>query len=162
MIRADLIKEKIVTIEQLKPKIAQWRGKGKTIAFTNGVFDVLHAGHIASLSQAAAAASYLVVALNTDASVKRLKGESRPINTEDDRALIMAALVMVDAVVLFDEDTPLTLIQSILPDVLVKGGDYTIDQIVGANDVINNGGRVVINKILEGFSSTNIIAKMGL
>jgi D-beta-D-heptose 7-phosphate kinase/D-beta-D-heptose 1-phosphate adenosyltransferase len=162
MIRADLIKEKIVTIEQLKPKIAQWRGKGKTVAFTNGVFDVLHAGHIASLSQAAAAACYLVVALNTDASVKRLKGESRPINSEGDRALIMAALVMVDAVVLFDEDTPLTLIQSILPDVLVKGGDYTIDQIVGAKDVISNGGRVVINKILEGFSSTNIIAKMGL
>jgi D-glycero-beta-D-manno-heptose 1-phosphate adenylyltransferase len=160
--RADLIQQKIVTKEQLQQKMAQWRSVGKTVVFTNGVFDVLHAGHIASLSQAAAEGTYLVVALNTDASVKRLKGESRPINKENDRALIMAAMAMVDAVVLFEEDTPFTLIQSILPDVIVKGGDYTIDQIVGAKEVIANGGRVIINPILNGYSSTNTIAKLGL
>lgn len=162
MKRSELISQKIVTKEQLQQKMAQWRSVGKTVTFTNGVFDVLHSGHIASLSQAAAEGTYLVVALNTDTSVKRLKGVSRPINSQGDRALLMAAMVMVDAVVLFDEDTPLTLIQSILPDVIVKGGDYTIDQIVGAKEVIANGGRVVINPILDGYSSTNTIAKLGL
>lgn len=162
MKRADLIPGKIKTLTQLVQTVAQWRLQGKKVAFTNGVFDVLHAGHIASLTQAASEGDYLIVALNTDASVKRLKGESRPINNEDDRALVIAAMVMVDAVVLFDEDTPLEVITSLLPDVIVKGGDYTIEQIVGAKEVIANGGRVVINPIIEGLSSTNTIAKLGL
>jgi D-glycero-beta-D-manno-heptose 1-phosphate adenylyltransferase len=160
--RADLIQSKIFTKEDLIKKINQWRFTGKKISFTNGVFDILHAGHIASLSQAAIEADFLIVALNTDASVKRLKGESRPINNEGDRALLMASMVMVDAVILFDEDTPFELIKALLPDVLVKGGDYTIEQIVGAKEVMANGGRVVINPIVENRSSTNIIQQLGL
>jgi D-beta-D-heptose 7-phosphate kinase/D-beta-D-heptose 1-phosphate adenosyltransferase len=155
--RADLIPNKIFTAEQIVQKVAQWRLPGKKIAFTNGVFDILHQGHIYSLSQAAKEADYLIIGLNADASVKRLKGESRPVNNQDSRALILASLLMVDAVVLFEEDTPLELIKSILPDVLVKGGDYKIEQIAGAKEVMANGGRVIINPILEGFSTTNII-----
>jgi rfaE bifunctional protein nucleotidyltransferase chain/domain len=158
--RADLIPQKIFTLPQLIQRVAQWRLIGKSIAFTNGVFDLLHQGHIFSLSQAAREADLLIVGLNADASVKRLKGDSRPIHDQDTRALLLASLLMVDAVVLFEEDTPLELIVSILPDVLVKGGDYTIEQIVGAKEVIANGGRVVINPVIEGISTTNIISKM--
>ncbi len=160
MKRADLIPQKILTKESLIRQVAQWKATGKKVAFTNGVFDILHIGHIASLTQAAAEGDCLIVALNTDASVKRLKGESRPINNEQARALIMAAMLMVDAVTLFEEDTPFELITSILPDVIVKGGDYTIEQIVGAKEVIANGGTVVINPIVEGQSTTAIIEKM--
>lgn len=131
--------------------------KGSTISFTNGVFDILHEGHIASLSNAAKEADYLIVGVNSNASVKRLKGPERPINNEYSRALLLASMVIVDAVVIFNEDTPLQLITTLLPDVIVKGGDYTLEQIVGAKEVINNGGRVVINPILEGFSTTSII-----
>lgn len=138
-------------------QVAQWKLLSRKIAFTNGVFDILHQGHIFSLSHAAAEGDVLVVGLNADASVKRLKGDSRPINDQHSRAIVLAALVMVDAVVLFEEDTPLELITSIMPDVLVKGGDYTVEQIAGAKEVMANGGRVVINPILEGFSTTNII-----
>jgi len=158
--RADLIPQKILTAEQAVQKTAQWRILGKKISFTNGVFDILHQGHIFSLSQAAKEGDYLVVGLNADVSVKRLKGESRPVNDQDSRALILASLVMVDAVVLFEEDTPLELIKAILPDVLVKGGDYTVEQIAGAKEVIANGGKVVINPILEGFSTTSLIEQM--
>jgi D-beta-D-heptose 7-phosphate kinase/D-beta-D-heptose 1-phosphate adenosyltransferase len=155
--RADLIPQKILTAAEIVQKVVQWRVLGKTIAFTNGVFDILHEGHIFSLSQAAKEADFLIVGLNADASVKRLKGESRPVNNQESRALVLASLVMVDAVVLFEEDTPLELIKSIMPDVLVKGGDYTVQQIVGAKEVIAKGGRVVINPILMGFSTTGII-----
>jgi rfaE bifunctional protein nucleotidyltransferase chain/domain len=133
---------------------------GKSIVFTNGVFDILHPGHIFSLSQAAKEADFLIVGLNSDNSVKRLKGQQRPVNNQDSRALLLASLLMVDAVVIFEEDTPLELIHSIKPDVLVKGGDYTIETIVGAKDVIANGGRVVINPVIEGYSTTNIIDKL--
>ncbi|MFZ1313254.1 MAG: D-glycero-beta-D-manno-heptose 1-phosphate adenylyltransferase [Chitinophagaceae bacterium] len=160
MNRADLIPQKILTAEQAVQKTAQWRILGKKISFTNGVFDILHQGHIFSLSKAAKEGDYLVVGLNADVSVKRLKGESRPVNDQDSRALILASLVMVDAVVLFEEDTPLELIKAILPDVLVKGGDYTVEQIAGAKEVIKNGGKVVINPILEGFSTTSLIKQM--
>ncbi len=160
MNRADLIPQKILTAEQAVQKTAQWRILGKKISFTNGVFDILHQGHIFSLSQAAKEGDYLVVGLNADVSVKRLKGESRPVNDQDSRALILASLVMVDAVVLFEEDTPLELIKAILPDVLVKGGDYTVEQIAGAKEVFANGGKVVINPILEGFSTTSLIEQM--
>jgi D-glycero-beta-D-manno-heptose 1-phosphate adenylyltransferase len=155
--RADLIPQKIFTPEQIVRHAAQWKLPGKKIAFTNGVFDLLHQGHIFSLSQAAAEADYLIVGVNADVSVKKLKGESRPINNHDSRALLLASLVMVDAVVIFEEDTPLALIQSIMPDVLVKGGDYTVEQIAGAKEIIAAGGRVVINPIKEGFSTTSII-----
>lgn len=163
MKRADLIPTKIFTAKEIVQKVSQWRLTGKKIAFTNGVFDILHEGHIFSLSQAAKEADFLVVGLNADVSVKRLKGESRPINKQEARALILASLVMVDGVVIFEEDTPLELIRSILPDVLVKGGDYTIEQIAGSKEVITNGGKVVINPIIAGVSTTGIIeqAKKG-
>ena len=157
MKRAELIPNKILSVEQVKQKIAGWRLLGKKIVFTNGVFDILHEGHIFSLTQAAAEADFLVVGLNADASVKRLKGETRPVNKEGSRALLLASLVVVDAVVLFEDDTPLELIKTILPDVLVKGGDYTIQQIAGAKEVIAAGGRVVINPLLQGFSTTTLI-----
>ncbi|MBI5858772.1 MAG: D-glycero-beta-D-manno-heptose 1-phosphate adenylyltransferase [Sphingobacteriales bacterium] len=157
MKRADLIPNKIFTLPALLQGIAQWRLKNKTIAFTNGVFDILHQGHIYSLSAAAKEADYLIVGLNSDASTKRLKGDSRPVNDEQSRALVLASLVLVDAVVLFEEDTPLELIKAIMPDVLVKGGDYTVEQIAGAKEVMANGGRVVINPVLEGFSTTGVI-----
>lgn len=160
MNRADLIPSKIFSLPQLIQRIAQWKILDKHIAFTNGVFDILHQGHIYSLSQAAKATDYLIVGLNSDASVKRLKGETRPINNQESRALVLASLVMVDAVVIFEEDTPLELIKAILPDVMVKGGDYTLEQIAGAKEVIANGGRVVINPILEGFSTTVIIEQL--
>jgi D-beta-D-heptose 7-phosphate kinase/D-beta-D-heptose 1-phosphate adenosyltransferase len=156
--RADLIPTKIFTLTQLLQKLAQWRIHDKKIAFTNGVFDILHQGHIFSLSRAAGEADYLIVGLNADASVKKLKGENRPVNNQESRALLLASLVMVDAVVVFSEDTPLDLINAILPDVLVKGGDYTQEQIIGAKEVIKNGGRVIINPVMEGFSTTSIIA----
>lgn len=154
------IPDKIFTADALKYQLNRWRLLSKKIVFTNGVFDILHEGHIASLSEAATYGHILIVGLNADASVKRLKGESRPVNHEGSRALLMASLVMVDAVILFEEDTPLNLITNILPDVLIKGGDYTIDQIVGAKEVLANGGQVKIAPTLEGFSTTGIIEKM--
>jgi len=154
------IPDKIFTLSELKHQLNRWRLTNKKIVFTNGVFDILHEGHIASLSEAALYGHILIVGINSDASVKRLKGESRPVNNEGSRTLLMASLVMVDAVIVFEEDTPLNLITTILPDVLVKGGDYTIEQIVGATEVMANGGEVKIVPILEGFSTTGIIEKM--
>lgn len=154
------IPNRIFTLDTLIHQVRRWRLHNKKIVFTNGVFDILHEGHIASLSEAASYGHILIVAVNTDASVKRLKGESRPVNNENSRALLLASLVMVDAVILFDEDTPLQLIKAVLPDVLVKGGDYTLDQIVGASEVMANGGEVKIVPVLEGFSTTSIIEKM--
>jgi D-beta-D-heptose 7-phosphate kinase/D-beta-D-heptose 1-phosphate adenosyltransferase len=155
------IQQKILNPQQLQQALYRWRIFGKTtIAFTNGCFDILHAGHIHSLSQAASFADVLIVGLNSDVSTKKLKGENRPINNEQNRALVLASLVMVDAVVLFDEDTPHQLIKSILPDVLVKGGDYTIDTIVGAKEVMSNGGRVEIIPLVEGLSTTSILKKI--
>ena len=154
------IPDKIFSLNEIKHQLNRWRLLNKKIVFTNGVFDILHEGHIASLSEAALYGHVLIVGINSDASVKRLKGESRPVNNEGSRTLLMASLVMVDAVILFEEDTPLNLITAILPDVLVKGGDYTIEQIVGATEVIANGGEVKIVPILEGFSTTGIIEKM--
>lgn len=151
------IAEKIYSLPGIIEKTNYWKKEGKKIVFTNGVFDLLHKGHIFSLTQAAKEGDVLVIGLNSDSSVKRLKGHSRPINDQDARALLLAALTMVDAVVIFEEDTPLKLITSIFPDVLVKGGDYTVDEIAGAKEVIANGGKVVINPILDGFSTTAII-----
>src|SRR6186997_1218047 len=156
MVPASIL-EKIYSLTGIIEKTSQWKKEGKKLVFTNGVFDLLHKGHIFSLSQAAKQGDILIIGLNSDSSVKRLKGDSRPINDQDARALLLASLIMVDAVIIFEEDTPLKLITSILPGVLVKGGDYTIDEIAGAKEVIANGGKVVINPILEGFSTTSII-----
>ena len=154
---ADMITEKIYDRQSIIDKAKEWKKLGKRIVFTNGVFDLLHKGHIFSLSQAAKEGEILIVGVNADVSVKRLKGDSRPVNDQDARSLLLAALTMVDAVVIFEEDTPQDLITSLLPDVLVKGGDYTLDQIAGAKEVIVNGGKVVINPILDGYSTTAII-----
>jgi D-beta-D-heptose 7-phosphate kinase/D-beta-D-heptose 1-phosphate adenosyltransferase len=154
------IPNKIYTLSELNHQLNRWRLLNKKIVFTNGVFDILHEGHIASLGEAALYGHVLIVGINSDASVKRLKGESRPVYNEGSRTLLMASLVMVDAVILFEEDTPLNLIKAIMPDVLVKGGDYTIDGIVGAKEVLANGGEVKTVPILEGFSTTGIIEKM--
>jgi len=154
------IPDKIFTLATLLQQLKRWRLLNRKIVFTNGVFDILHEGHIASLSDAAAAGNILIVGVNADASVKRLKGESRPVNNENSRALVLASLVMTDAVIIFEEDTPYNLITAIMPDVLVKGGDYTIETIVGAKEVIANGGEVIVAPILEGFSTTSIIERM--
>lgn len=160
MRKADIIEGKICSLADALRTVNQWRVTGKTIAFTNGIFDILHRGHIYSLSQAAKEADYLIVGLNSDSSTKQLKGPTRPINDQQARAIVMASLLMVDMVVIFDEETPLELIKAILPDVLVKGGDYTEEQVAGAKEVKANGGRVVLNPIVEGFSTTNTIKKM--
>lgn len=153
----NAIETKIMTLPQVLARVAAWRVTGKSISFTNGCFDILHEGHIFSLSAAAKEADYLIVGVNSDKSVKKLKGPDRPVNNEHSRALILANLAVVDAVVVFEEDTPFELISAIMPDVLVKGGDYTVEQIVGSKQVIEAGGRVVINPIVEGFSTTGII-----
>ncbi len=152
--------DRIIKREELPAQLIRWRLINKTISFTNGVFDILHEGHIKILTQAASYADILIVGVNADASVKRLKGDSRPVNMQDSRALILASLLMVDAVVIFEEDTPLELIKMIKPDVLVKGGDYTLETIVGAQEVMANNGKVEIVPLEEGFSTTVTIGKM--
>ena len=154
------IEKKIITRDKLNRMARGWRLLGKKVAFSNGCFDILHEGHIFSLSQAAKEADILVVGVNSDASVKKLKGDSRPVNSENSRSLVLASLVITDFIVVFEEDTPFELITGFMPDVIVKGGDYTVEQIVGAKEVIANGGWVVINPIVEGFSTTGIIEKM--
>ena len=156
----DFIQTKIYNLPELTRQMERWRFLGKKVSFTNGCFDILHEGHIFSLSAAAKEGDILIVAINTDKSVRKLKGPGRPVNNEHSRALLLSALLMVDAVILFDEETPRQLIASLLPDVIVKGGDYTVEQIAGANEVMANGGRVVINPIIKGFSTTALIDKI--
>jgi D-beta-D-heptose 7-phosphate kinase/D-beta-D-heptose 1-phosphate adenosyltransferase len=152
--------EKVLDLERAKVRVAEWRASGETIVFTNGCFDLLHVGHITLLEDCRKFGSKLVLGLNTDASVNRLKGPSRPIVGERERARVMSALAAVDAVVLFDEETPLELIRALKPNVLVKGGDYTIETVVGHEEVIAGGGRVEIVPTVEGFSTTNLVKKM--
>ena len=160
MNQPQVIQSKIYTSKEIVFQVNRWKLLSKTVAFTNGCYDILHPGHISSLSDAAREADYLIVGLNSDASAKRLKGEGRPVMDEKSRALMLASLIMVDAVVMFDEDTPLELIELVRPDVLIKGGDYTMEQIVGAKEVMNMGGRVIINPIVKGFSTSGIIDKI--
>lgn len=137
-----------------------WRERGEIVGFTNGCFDLIHPGHVSLLKQARAACDRLIVGVNSDASVKRLKGENRPVQTEVSRATVLSSLEMVDAVVIFDEDTPYNLIDAVRPEVLVKGADYTIDQVVGADLVQGWGGSVVLAQLEDGHSTTNTISKM--
>jgi D-beta-D-heptose 7-phosphate kinase/D-beta-D-heptose 1-phosphate adenosyltransferase len=152
--------EKMLDLGRTRLRVAEWRASGETIVFTNGCFDLLHVGHITLLEDCRRFGSKLVLGLNSDASICRLKGPSRPIVGERERARVMAALAAVDAVVLFDEDTPLELIRAVRPDVLVKGGDYTVETVVGHEDVIAAGGRVEIVPTVEGFSTSNIVKKL--
>lgn len=156
----QIITNKIVTREELKWILSRWNLKGEKVVFTNGCFDLLHQGHIDYLSKAADLGTKLVVGVNTDNSVKRLgKGENRPIQDEKSRAIIMAALHFVSLVVLFDEATPLNLVELLNPQVLVKGSDYKIENIVGHEVVLKHGGEVKTIDFLEGFSTTKIIDK---
>lgn len=136
------------------------RPRTGTLVFTNGVFDLLHRGHIEYLFAARALGDALVIGVNTDASVRRLKGSDRPVNAQDDRATVLAALACVDAVTLFDDDTPERLIARLLPDILVKGADYRIDQVAGREAVEAAGGRVVLMPLVEGRSTTATIRKL--
>jgi rfaE bifunctional protein nucleotidyltransferase chain/domain len=154
------IQSKILTLSDAIRKVSQWRITGKTVAFTNGCFDIIHAGHISSLIESSSTADQLIVGLNSDRSPACKKGINRPINDQNSRALVLASLSMIDAVVIFDDPTPIDLINSIKPDVLIKGGDYKIEDIVGAKEVISWGGKVVINRIVHGFSTTSIINKI--
>ena len=152
--------EKILDFERVQRRVAEWRAAGETVVFTNGCFDLLHVGHITLLEDCRRFGSKLVLGLNADASVSRLKGPTRPIVGERERARVMAALASVDAVVLFGEDTPLELIRTLRPDVLVKGGDYQVETVVGHEEVLAMGGRVEIVSLVEGFSTTNIVKKL--
>lgn len=136
------------------------RSSGKRIVFTNGCFDLLHPGHISYLEEAKALGDVLIIGLNDDNSIHRLKGKHRPLNTLEDRACMLSALKSVDLVIPFSEDTPLNLIKAIAPDVLVKGGDYKPDDIVGATEVYKNGGKVIIMPFIEGHSTTSLIARI--
>lgn len=152
--------EKVATREEAAERAERWRLRGKRVGFTNGCFDLLHPGHISLLRQARAACDVLVVGLNSDASVKRLKGESRPVQSELARATVLASLGIVDLVVIFGEDTPEELIHAIRPDVLVKGADYTVATVVGAAFVMGYGGKVVLAELVEGQSTTNTIKRL--
>jgi len=151
---------KLRTLTQVLIEVAARRRAGQKIVFTNGCFDVLHAGHVALLDQASKHGDFLIVGINEDASVKRLKGESRPLNNQDDRAKVLGSLGSVGSVVFFGDDTPIKLIEAIKPDVLVKGGDYTKDKVVGHEVVEKHGGAVVLIDLVEGRSTTNTIKKM--
>ncbi len=156
----ERIRYKICTLGEVLERVLAWRTSGERIAFTNGCFDLLHYGHIHYLAQARDLADRLVVGLNSTDSVRRLKGPHRPINDETTRAGVLAALQMVDAVVIFDDDTPQRLIEALQPDVLVKGGDWKPEQIVGASVVLARGGRVLSLPFVEGYSTTLIERKI--
>lgn len=152
--------KKIVTWEKAQDLTQKWKCRGNCIVFTNGCFDLLHPGHISLLSQAKKAGDKLIVGLNTDNSVKRFKGPTRPIQPEGARALVLSSLASVDLVVLFDQDGPLELIQALTPDILVKGADYTIDKVWGASFVQDYGGKVLLIDLIEGESTTKIVSKI--
>lgn len=157
----NLIEKKIIkSKEELNCILSEWRFHNEKIVFTNGCFDVLHYGHIEYLAKAASIGSKLILGVNTDTSVKKLKGEKRPINSEKARALTLAALVFVDKVVFFEEDTPLELIRQVQPDVLVKGGDYRPEEIVGYEVVKAKGGEILTLDFVKGYSTTEILEKI--
>ena len=150
----------VTQLQQAQTVVKQWKEEGKTVVFTNGCFDLLHPGHIDYLNRAAALGDVLIIGLNDDASVRRLKGAARPVNPLQDRAIMLAALRAVDLVVPFAEDTPLQLISTLMPDILVKGGDYQPDEIVGADVVRQAGGQVIVMPFIDGFSSTKLLQRI--
>lgn len=151
---------KILPLTEAVHQVRQWQGEGKIVGFTNGCFDLLHSGHLASLNYTKQHCDKLIVAVNSDLSVKRLKGEKRPVNSETERALLLEALAVVDMVVMFAEDTPLEILQALRPDVMAKGADYQIHQVVGHELLASYGGKVLLVPLKEGCSTTNIIRKM--
>lgn len=156
----QILANKVSDLQSLKTIVNAWKSEGKKVVFTNGVFDLLHIGHITYLAKAAELGDKLIIGLNADSSVKRIKGESRPVNPQDSRAALLASFFYVDAIVIFEEDTPLNLITTLMPDILIKGADYSIENIVGAKEVLANGGEVKTITFVEGYSSTSIIEKI--
>jgi len=154
------IQHKIFSLSDLKNQVNAWKQAGENVVFTNGCFDIIHRGHIEVLAQTADLGDKLIIGLNSDTSIQKLKGENRPIIDEQARSILLAALSFVDAVILFPEDTPINLISALLPDVLAKGGDYEIETIVGHEIVQQNGGKVKLVPFVDGFSSTTIIEKI--
>jgi D-glycero-beta-D-manno-heptose 1-phosphate adenylyltransferase len=157
---SEKIKQKILTQPQLSELVQQWKDKNETIVFTNGCFDLIHPGHIEYLAKAADCGTKLIIAVNTDESVKKLKGHNRPILDEDARTLILAAFSFVDAVVLFSEDTPVNLIETLLPHILVKGKDYKEQEIAGYHAVTSSGGKVKTIELVPGYSTTLLEEKI--
>ena len=151
---------KIVSLEQAIEQVSDWKNKNEKVVFSNGCFDILHAGHVDYLEKAKEKGDHLVVGVNSDESVTKLKGPSRPIIDQTSRLRIISALAFVDLVVLFEEETPIELIKALSPDILVKGKDYEISNIVGADFVLQNGGKVETIELTEGYSSTNVINKV--
>ncbi len=160
MSHLNKINSKIFSLDDLKNQVNAWKQAGEEVVFTNGCFDIIHRGHIEVLAQTADLGDRLIIGLNSDTSIQKLKGEDRPIIDEQARSILLAALNFVDAVILFPEDTPINLISTLLPDVLAKGGDYEIETIVGHEIVQNNGGKVKLVPFVDGFSSTTIIEKI--
>lgn len=160
MNQLDAIVKKIVTRKEAQRIVNEWKAQGEKIVFTNGCFDIIHKGHLCYLAQARDLGTKLVLGLNTDASIKRLKGESRPIKEEESRALTVASFAFIDLVVLFDEDTPHELISQLVPNVLVKGSDYKVHDIVGADVVLQHGGEVKTIDFVQGYSTTNYVKKL--
>ncbi|MDA3952176.1 MAG: D-glycero-beta-D-manno-heptose 1-phosphate adenylyltransferase [Bacteroidales bacterium] len=160
MDKLNVIQSKIIDISKLESFLTYWNLKNQKIVFTNGCFDILHRGHVEYLAQAASNGDVLIIGLNTDSSVRRIKGETRPVQDEYARAILLASLSFVSAVVLFDDDTPYNLIKRIQPDVLIKGSDYSIKDIVGSDIVIAKGGKVITIDFVEGYSTTSIIEKL--
>ena len=160
MHKLQWIQSKIYDRDTLARECNVWRATQKKIVFTNGCFDILHHGHLDLLARAADMGNILIVGINTDSSIQNIKDPGRPVTNELDRAFQVASLLCVDAVCLFDEDTPETLIEMVRPDVLVKGGDYTADKIVGAEFVKSIGGEVAIIPFVEGYSTTSIISRI--
>ena len=151
---------KLLSRAEALEKVRAWQASGKKVVFSNGCFDILHAGHVEYLAAARALGDALIIGLNSDVSVRRLKGPDRPVCCEEDRAAVLSALQVVDGVTLFNEDTPEELIGALLPDILVKGADWAVEQIAGARAVIDHGGSVLTVPLLEGRSTTGIIEKI--
>ena len=160
MSHLNKINSKIFSLDDLKNQVNAWKQAGEEVVFTNGCFDIIHRGHIEVLAQTADLGDRLIIGLNSDTSIQKLKGKNRPIIEEQSRAILLASLEFVDAVVIFSEDTPINLISTLVPDVLAKGGDYEIETIVGHEIVQQNGGKVKLVPFVDGFSSTTIIEKI--
>jgi rfaE bifunctional protein nucleotidyltransferase chain/domain len=154
------LKEKIYQLQALKTMVKDWQSQGQKVVFTNGCFDILHLGHVDYLEKSKSLGDKLVVGVNSDTSVKRLKGLDRPVNNENSRSRIIASLMFVDAAIIFAEDTPLELITALKPDILVKGKDYNISNIVGADIVLANGGKVSTVELVDGYATSSIINKI--
>jgi rfaE bifunctional protein nucleotidyltransferase chain/domain len=159
MLTHQAIQDKIITAEEIAERFSEKYRKQHRIIFTNGCFDLLHRGHVYYLAKAREMGDVLVVGLNSDGSVRRLKGQGRPVNTQESRSEVLAGLGMVDYVIIFEEDTPLELIRRIRPDLLVKGGDYRVEEIVGYDEVTSRGGSVRTIPLLEGYSTTVMIER---